>query len=110
LFNKGGTKIPVELDYLDALSDFCKVIELNPSFKNIYKERVEVKYNLEDFRGAIIDLNRAIEFDSKDGRTFYLRGLSKLFLNQKDSGCLDLSKAGELGYKAAYFDIKRWCN
>ena len=28
---------------------------------------------------------------------YYNRGLTKIFINQKDSGCLDLSKAGELG-------------
>jgi len=33
-------------------------------------------------------------------------GLSKLLLGQKDSGCLDLSKAGELGFMDAYDAIK----
>jgi len=30
-------------------------------------------------------------------------------LGQKDSGCLDLSKAGEMGYMNAYDAIKEYC-
>jgi hypothetical protein len=40
----------------------------------------------------------------------YVRGLSKIILGQKDSGCLDLSKAGELGYDRAYEAIEKYCN
>jgi len=31
-------------------------------------------------------------------------------LGQKDSGCLDLSKAGELGKFEGYEAIKKYCN
>jgi hypothetical protein len=31
-------------------------------------------------------------------------------LKQIDSGCLDFSKAGELGYTLAYELIKKYCN
>jgi hypothetical protein len=33
----------------------------------------------------------------------------KIELNQKDGGCLDLSKAGELGYSEAYDKIQQYC-
>jgi len=33
-----------------------------------------------------------------------------MLLGQKDSGCLDLSKAGELGKSIAYEAIKKHCN
>jgi len=36
--------------------------------------------------------------------------LAKLGLGQKESGCLDLSKAGELGSEKAYEVIKEFCN
>jgi hypothetical protein len=41
---------------------------------------------------------------------YYNRGMTKLRLGQKDSGCIDLSKAGELGYKSAYEEIRKFCN
>ena len=37
------------------------------------------------------------------------RGIIKLALNDT-TGCLDLSKAGELGYAAAYNVIRDYCN
>jgi len=41
---------------------------------------------------------------------YYGRGLAKIRLGQKDDGCLDLSKAGELGHAEAYEAIKENCN
>ena len=63
-----------------------------------------------DYRGAIQDYNKAIEFKPKYFEAYYNRGIAKIQLGQKDSGCLDLSKAGELGYMDAYDAIKEYCN
>jgi len=41
---------------------------------------------------------------------YYNRGLAKIQLGQKDSGCLDLSKARELGDADAFDAIKELCN
>ena len=41
---------------------------------------------------------------------YYWRGKAELKLDQKDNGCLDLSKAGELGLSKAYDAIKHLCN
>jgi hypothetical protein len=38
------------------------------------------------------------------------RGIAKSVLKQKQSACLDFSKAGELGLQAAYEFIKSNCN
>jgi hypothetical protein len=35
--------------------------------------------------------------------------MTKILLGLTNSGCLDLSKAGELGYKEAYEMIKKYC-
>ena len=68
------------------------------------------KHKLKDYSGAIADYTKAIEIDPNKSSAYYGRGLSKLVLGQKDSGCLDLSKAGELGYGQAYEVIKEHCN
>ncbi len=67
------------------------------------------KINLGDNRGAIQDCNVAIELDPKGALAYYNRAGAKINLGQKDSGCLDLSKAGELGYMDAYDLIKKYC-
>jgi len=59
--------------------------------------------------GAVQDSNKAIELDPNNAKAYRGRGLAKIFLGQKDSGCLDLSKAGELGYSDTYEVIKELC-
>ena len=68
------------------------------------------KANLKDYRGAILDFNKAIELNPKLASAYLGRGLAKILLGQKDDGCLDLSKAGELGEASAYETIKELCN
>jgi len=64
-----------------------------------------------DVIGALADYTKAIEIDPNYRNAYFDRGLAKLNLGQKDSGCLDLSKAGELGFgQQAYEAIKELCN
>jgi len=74
------------------------------------KTKEIAKYELEDYSGAISDYTKAIEINPMYVDAYYRRGLTKLILGQKDSGCMDLSKAGELGYAKAYDAIKELCN
>ena len=106
---KGNSKFALQ-DYQGALFFYSKAIELNPSESNSYYNRGLAKSHLEDYRGAIADYTIAIELKPNSGLFYYNRGLAKLQLNQKDSGCLDLSTAGELGETDAYEDIKQYCN
>lgn len=75
-----------------------------------YKFRGDAKYELGDYRGAIVDYTKAIELDYDLSAAYYHRGAAKHMLGQKDSGCLDLSKAGELGHEHAYVAIRAHCN
>jgi len=68
------------------------------------------KSGLKDYKGAIQDLNKAIELNPKFADAYINRGIAKITSGQKDDGCLDLSKAGELGYAEAYEAIKEYCN
>lgn len=82
------------------------------------------KHFLQDYRGAIADFNKAIELKPNEERAYnfrgrssgnieyfyYHRGLAKLKVGQKESGCLDFSKAGEFGLAVAYESIKDLCN
>ena len=50
-----------------------------------------------------------IELNPKKADAYFGRGISCLSIGQKDSGCLDFSKAGELGFPKAYDTIKDLC-
>ena len=51
---------------------------------------------------AYDDYTRAIELDANMGEAYYNRGLVQIFMKDTRKGCMDLSKAGELGIEAAY--------
>jgi Tfp pilus assembly protein PilF len=59
--------------------------------------------------GAIVDFTKAIELDPKYIDAYYFRGLYYIKIGEKNKGCLDLSKAGELGLGEAYETIKEYC-
>ena len=94
--------------YTESIVDYTKAIEIDP-VPEIYFYRANVKSELQDYRGAIFDLTQAIELNPKYAEAFYFRGGAELVLGQKDAGCLDLSKAGELGFAEAYEQIKKYC-
>ena len=61
-------------------------------------------------REQLHDFTKAIEIDPKFAEAYCNRGIIKIILGQKNSGCLDLNKAGELGFAKAYEAIKKFCN
>lgn len=107
-FVKGELK-----DDLGSIADYTKALENSPesieAYYGIYSGRGRAKYNLKDYRGAIEDYTKAIEASPKHEYIYYFRGYAKIKLNQKESGCLDFSKSGELGNKKAYEAIKKYC-
>ena len=107
-YNRGVNKFKLE-DYLGAIADFNIGIELNPKDEMTYYNRGNSKSKLGDHRGAITDYNIAIDLNPKYASAYLNRGILKFIIKQKNSGCLDLSKAGELGKDEAYDLIKKFC-
>lgn len=66
------------------------------------------KQRLKDYRGAIADYDKAIEINPKYADAYYNRGYAKIDLGQREGGCWDFSKAGELGDTQAYDAIKKY--
>lgn len=87
----------------------CPVYTLSQTAVEFYNNGL-AKGQLKDFSGAIIDYTKAIEINPKFEDAYYNRGKTKILLGLKDSGCLDLSKAGEFGYEKAYDLPKEYCN
>lgn len=113
--NKGYCLI--ELNRLDeALPFLNKALELEPNESYIWGSRGELYYKKGDYRKCINDMKKAIEVSTKTkagssdpGLPYYLMGLSKIKLGEKEDGCKDLSKAGELGKSEAYEAISENC-
>lgn len=115
-------KIKLE-DYQGVISDCskCLTLKTKPDFEtfgydlkfdgtNVQGIRGYCYLKLSNYEKALVDFNAAIKEDASDGQYFYFRAITKFNLNQKISACDDLSKAGELGFEAAYESIKQYCN
>jgi len=60
--------------------------------------------------GAIVDFKQTLVLNSNNTSAYLFMGSIKiLFLGQKESGCLDLKKAEELGNKEASKQIGLLC-
>ena len=60
--------------------------------------------------GAIAQYTKAIDLYPSLAEAWYNRGLVLIYVQDKEKGCLDLSKAGELGIGDAYNVISRYCD
>lgn len=98
------------MDYRGAIADYTNAIEKGGGIiDETYVARARAKVELKNYTGAVSDCTKQIEFLPKSAESYFVRGYSKILLGQKSSGCLDLSKAGELGYTEAYGAIKALC-
>ncbi|GAL69088.1 tetratricopeptide repeat protein [Jejuia pallidilutea] len=96
-------------NYEKALPLVSKALELDKSKWYIWDTRAEIYFNSGEYGKAINDATKAIQIQ-EDANSYYIRGLSHIELTEKELGCKDLSRAGELGKKEAYDEIKKYCN
>ena len=108
-FERGNIKYMLQ-DYYGAINDYTKAIEFNENNLEAYYKRGQAKQQLEAYQDAINDCTKIIEKDPKNVDAYFLRGVLRLEYGQRTQGCLDLSKAGELGDLKAYEMIRERCN
>jgi len=94
--------------YNDALSLVNKALDLDKSEAYIWDTRGEIYFHLGKYTKCINDMDTSIKLEPS-GNSYYIRGLSKIKLNDSSEGCKDLSKAGELGKLEAYEAISKYC-
>lgn len=108
-FERGNIKFVLQ-DYYGAISDYTSTIVLNENHIEALYKRGQAKHQLEAYQDAINDCSKILQINSKNVDAYYLRGILKIEHGQLESGCLDLSKAGELGDLKAYEIIREKCN
>ena len=93
------------------ISEFTKVIEINPLDACAYYNRGLTKCHLDDYDGAVDDFSKAIDIDTMFAKAYFNRGAIKLLiLGQEESGTMDLQKARELGVEDAEKVIRKYAN
>lgn len=96
-------------DYKKVIRDYNEAVRLAPDFVYNYYNRANVKVKNKNYEGAIKDYNKAIFLESKFAEAYFNRGLTFIHLQKTNKGCIDLSRAGELGIEKAYTVIKIYC-
>ena len=95
-------------NYDEAIFDLNKAAKLFPDFAHIYYNRANLYCLSGDMPRALEDYTRAIELYPYFAEAYYNRGLVQIYLKDTRKGCLDISKAGELGITEAYDVLKRY--
>ena len=98
-----------QYDYSEALSDMKAAAELVPDLPYVYFNLGNLYCLSSEHINSIDNYSRAIELYPYMGDAYFNRGLVLIYLKDKEKGCIDLSRAGELGVADAYSVIKKYC-
>lgn len=108
-FARGNIKMKLQ-DYYGAIGDFTSCITINENNIEAYFNRGKAKQFLQAYEDAINDCTKIIQINPKNVDAYFMRGVLRIEFGDMKNGCLDLSKAGELGDLKAYEMIKEKCN
>ena len=98
-----------QYDYSDAIEDMQKAAELIPNLPYTYYNLGNLYCLSSELVNSIDNYTKAIDLYPYMGDAYFNRGLVLIYLKDKEKGCIDLSRAGELGVQDAYGVIKKYC-
>ena len=98
-----------QYDYSDAIRDMKAAAEAVPDIPYIYYNLGNLYCLSSEHINSIENYSRAIDLYPYMGDAYFNRGLVLIYLKDKEKGCIDLSRAGELGVQDAYSVIKKYC-
>ena len=107
-------------DFNNAQKYLDKAVVENKDNDGAWSSLAELYFAKGEYNNCIDAASKSIKLvdDAKveasveqTGTAYYFRALANIKIgNDKEMSCLDLSKAGELGYEKAYVAIKKYCN
>ena len=98
-----------QYDYTDAIEDMKRVAELVPNLPYAYFNLGNLYCLSSEHINSIENYTKAISLYPYMGDAYFNRGLVLIYLKDKEKGCIDLSRAGELGVQDAYGVLKKYC-
>lgn len=106
--NKDDVKSKI-FSYEEAISLFKNLENDFPSLEIIPYNIGNAYFLIENLESSIISYTRAINLNASFAEAWYNRGLAYLIKGEKQKGCFDISKAGELGINESYSIIQKFC-
>ena len=96
-------------DYSEAIRDLQEASGLLGNLPYIYFDLGNLYCLGEEHIKAIEQYDKAISLYPYMGDAYFNRGLVLIYLKDREKGCIDLSRSGELGVSDAYGVIKKYC-
>lgn len=96
-------------DYSEAIADIREAIAILPDIPYLYFNLGNLHCLSSELVSSIGDYTEAIRLHPQMGDAYFNRGLVLIYLKDKEKGCIDLSRAGELGVADAYSVISKYC-
>lgn len=96
-------------DYSEAIEDMKMAAETVPNIPYFYFNLGNLYCLDSQLVNSIENYTKAIKLYPYMGDAYYNRGLVLIYLKDKEKGCIDLSRAGELGVADAYSVISKYC-
>ena len=96
-------------DYSDAIADIREALAILPDIPYLYFDLGNLECLSSRFVEALENYDMAIRLYPNMGDAYYNRGLVLIYLKDKEKGCIDLSRAGELGVADSYSVISKYC-
>ena len=98
-----------QYDYTDAIQDMKDASSVVSDIPYIYYNLGNLYCLSSEHIASLENYTKAIELYPYMGDAYFNRGLVLIYLKDKEKGCIDLSRAGELGVSDAYGVIKKYC-
>lgn len=96
-------------DYTDAIEDMNAAVAIVPDLPYLYYNLGNLYCLSSEHINSIENYTRAISLYPNLADAYFNRGLVLIYLKDREKGCIDLSRAGELGIGEAYGVIKKYC-
>ena len=102
-------QISTRYDYTEAVEDMEQAVLALPGIPYVHYNMGNLLCLSSRLVEAIESYNKAISLYPALGEAYFNRGLVLIYLKDKEKGCIDLSRAGELGIEDSYSVIHRYC-
>ncbi|MEG1414380.1 MAG: tetratricopeptide repeat protein [Mucinivorans sp.] len=103
------TTTTIKYDYSAVIADLKASIALMPEFPHLYFNLGNILAKQNNMTEALEAYTKAIELFPYFADAYFNRALVQIMVGETQKGCLDLSKAGELGIDVAYEVLKKNC-
>ena len=102
--NRSTTRAEM-IDFISSIDNSYQRITIDSDPANRLHNNSKRTYSYDE---ATADLNKVLKLYPDFAYAYYNRGIVQIFMKDTRKGCLDISKAGELGIREAYEVLKRY--